>query len=410
MAVQELPEIQVNSKSPGNTPEVVAAVLNDLGYNVSASEVVSEQPTPEEEANAERIAAEAQAETERVESEKIEQAAEKERTTRAERRRLAKEADKKAIADATSRADGLERQVNEFRESQVRLQREIEDIRKNPPKAEVEPAPPAEPKRPTRAEFLTADDPEAAYEDALLEFGDLRREYKAQVAERAKPKPEVKKEDPPPAAAQPTYSDAELGQIDISKIPQPPLRRFMESVKTVTATHPGAYKAIVDNVPNVNDAIIQAGHTFDDPARIQLYLAKHPEESKRIKGLTDGNVQEDPRKLRIAQRELEKVEQMAAEEDAASAVPAIGSEIDDEQPPVDPETDASAARQTSQPQRPAAAAPRAAAPVPKKQMKHEPISPVGARGAQTEKRYEDMTQDEQRKLSPDEVRKLRGML
>ncbi len=406
---EDLPELVANSKSPGNTPEKVAEVLQSLGYNVTASAEVTAQPTPDEIAEAERVEQEAATATAAAEATETAEKEEKERTTRNERRRLAKEADKKAIADATSRAEAAERRANELAESQEQLKRDMEDMRKNPPKVAPGPAAPVEPKRPQRVDFVDKEDAEAAYEDALIEYSDARREYRTQLAEHNKPKTQPAKEEPKTAPAtqqQPTYSDDELKSIDVAKISQPPLKRFIESVNTVTAAHPGAYKAIVDNVPNVNDAIIQAGHTFDEPARIQLYLAKHPEDSKRIKALTDGNVQENPRLLRLAQKELEKIEQLAAEEDAAP--PAGGSETEDETPP-DPETDAAAARITTQPQRPAAAAPPAK-PAAKQQKKHEPISPVGAHGAQTETPYDKMSEEEQKKLSIDEVRRLRGML
>jgi hypothetical protein len=409
MPVAELPEIVVNSKSPGNTPEVVAGVMRDLGYNVGSVEVQEAQPTPEEEANAaateqaETEAAEAALETERVEKE------EKEKKSRNDRRREAKERDQQAIKDATERAERVEREFADFK---AKTTSEFEDLRKNPPKAEVAAPELVAPKRPTRAEFFEAADPEAAYEDALLDYGDARRTYQQKLEESKKPK--ASEPEKPAAAAKPDTQVATQSFDDVlATTKDPTLKRFLTNVKEVSGKHPDAAKAIEENLPNVNPAMISAIHQFDEPARIALYLAKHPDDSKRIKGLTDGNVAEDPRKIRNALTELAKIEQLAAEEDAASGA-ASGSEEDDEQQTTqpDPEVDAAAARISPQPQRPAAAQkpPVAQTPQPTGKKKATPIDPIGARGAQHEKRYEDMTPDEQRKLSPDEVRKMRGML
>ena len=418
MPVAELPEIVVSSRSPGNTPEKVNEVLRDLGYNVGEVEVQATQATPDEEAAAEAEAqaatqaAEVAAETERAEKE------EKERKTRNERRREAKERDQAAIREATERANRLQREVEELRTAQTKTATEIEDLRKNPPKA-APPEPVLEaPKRPTRADFFEAADPEAAYEDALLDYGDARREYQRKVEEAKKPKAEPERLAATAPIAQPARAAGPTLDEQIAAATEnPTLRRFLGNVKEVAAKFPDAPKAIEENLPNVNPAMISAIHQFDEPARIALYLAKHPEESKRIKGLTDGNVAEDPRKIRQAEKELAKIEQLAAEEDAASGA-GPGNETDDEQQPTetDPDVDASAARITSQPQRPASAARPAQPPAtpaqqpPAGKKKPTPVDPIGARGTQQAKRYEDMTEAEQRSLSVYEVRKLRGML
>lgn len=404
MAVQEIPEISVSSKT--QPPEVIAAVLAERGYAVDVVEQVQQQPTP-----AEVEAAEEAVETARVAKETTEEAArvaqeEKERKTRGEKRREARERDQAALREATEKSNRLEAQLSEFRESQSRMESQIEEMRRNPPKAEVEPPPPVAPARPSRADFMDADDPETAYEDALLEFGDKRREHVALLAERAKPKTAAlsAKKDGDPPAVDPALTET---------LKDPIARRFYDSIERVgkTKTDIDIGKVLNENLPNVNEAIVTAVHQCDEPARIALYLAQHPEESKRIKALTDGKLSEDPRKVRIAIRELEKIEQLVAEEDKTATEEPEGSAgapaADDE---LDPEVDASAARISPQPQRPAAPAASPAATPPKQPKKHTPIDPVGARGNQSAKRYEEMTPAEQKALSIDEVRKMRGLL
>lgn len=407
-AVQELPEIQVTSKT--QTPEKIAEVLQSVGYDVTMAEAPAVQATPDEVA-----AQEAAAETERLETERVAEEArieteEAEKKSRNQRRRDAAEKARTDLAAATDKANRLETELADLRQAQQKTNAQIEELRKNPPKAPVEEPLPEAPKRPARADFLDSEDPETAYEDALLEYGDARRDHAALIAERNKPKPVAEPEKvapvaaPAAAAAQPT-----LDQI-IEQEKNPVQKRFLQSVNEIVKTEPAALKLIGDNAGNFSAGMFSAIHVFDNPGRIALYLAKNPEEAKRIKTLTDGPIEENPARIRIATKELEKIEQLATEEDAAAATP-VGSG-DEATPAGDPnEEDLSAARISTQPQRPAAAAPPAKPAAPATPRKHTPVDPVGARGgAQSQKRYEDMTAAEQRALSIDEVRKARGML
>lgn len=438
MAQRELPEITTSSKTPGNTPEVVNAVLKDLGYDVTETEVIGQQATEEEDAAATEAAKkteeETAAEAERVETEAAEKEAEEQKSHNQKRRARQKAEREEALSRATAaeaKTKELEAQIEDLRKSTTKAVADVEEFRKNPPRA-AEPEPlPDPPKRPKKTDFFEADDPDEAYEDAMYKFRRAQDKHEALVEDRKKPKPApvvvetaapaAKKEEPAPAARSAVsedLSDAAANNLDPDKTEAPELKLFIKSVKSVTGGHPGAYKAIVENISRVNDAIIQAGYGFEEPARIALYLAKHPEESLRIKALTDGNVRENPKLIRLAIKELDKIEQLAAAEDAAVATKVVDDEDEEEDESTgDPETDASAARATKQPQRPAQSRPAEKAtevapkPAAKKQPeKHTPIDPVGARGTQTAKRYEDMTAAEQKALPIDKVRELRGML
>lgn len=408
----ELAEMTMSSKTPGNTPEVVAKVLTDLGYDVPVVETVTTQETPLEAAAATEAAETAATETAAAEEAAAAEVEETKRKSSNQRKREARERLQAEVTAANDKASRLEQEIAELRQSTTT---QIEQIRNAPPKVEE---PPLEaPTKPVRSDFVDADDPDDAYDDAKYKWRRDNEAYEQKLADKEK-----SKTDPPPAApaAQPvaaaSYSDEEVAKVDLKEIKDQTLRRFIENTQAVTQKHPGAYKAIADNVPNVNDAIIQAGHMFDEPARIALYLAKHPDESKRIKELTAGDVKANPKLLRIAQKELEKIELAAAEEDAAQAPPADGSldttETDDE---VDPDNDPAAATIARQPQRtevpPPAPPPPAAQAPPAQPKKHTPIEPVGARGAQSEKPYEQMTPAEQKELwnSPGGIEKIRKM-
>lgn len=421
----ELSDIQVSSKT--QSAEKIKEILEAGGYETT--EVKEEtvggegetEPTPEEtEAAAKDTAEKEKADKEAADAVKNE---EKEKTTRNERRRLARERDQASRDAAIERADKAERELAELRESQTKLAGDIEEFRKNPPKPIPDLVAPKRPKKPLEADYFEAANPaeafrEAAeaYDESFADYRDAKREHERAVAERAKPK-----ETPAPVKAAPAKEAPATEEFDLSKVTDPIMKRFYKSVETVQKTHTGASKLLSDNIVNLNEAMITAVHPFDEPARIALYLAEHPEESKRIKGLTEGKVTDDPRRVRIATRELEKIETLAAEEDAAAAKAADEDEGDDTGDESDPETDASVARKTPQPTRkpdpdPAkaaadkatAAAEAAKKPAPPK--KHTPITPVGARGTHSAKSYNEMTPDEQRALSVDEVRKLRGML
>lgn len=409
VAVEELSDLQVSSKT--QSPEKIAEVLKERGYDVAVVEQQAQQDTPEEieaAAEAQRVA-EAAEETRKTEEE--EERVKSEGAKRRERQRLAKEADRETIRVVTERAERAERTLAEVQQIQTRMQTEIEDIRKNPPKVEPEPE---APKKPTRAEFIESDDPEEAYLDARDDWRRKLDTHERLLEERKNPKPPeaavpAAAADPAPGA--PRLDDDFVKTLDLEKIPDPGLKDFYSSVRSVTEEHPGAFKKIIENIPNVNDAIMQAGHLFDEPARIALYLAEHPDEAKRIKALTDGDPKVNNKLLRDARKELQKIEELAAAEDAAEpeAVPPAAGGGGTQHG--DPETDLAAARHSPQPQQPAApaAAPPAAA-APPRQKKATPIEPVGARGAQTAKSYDQMTPDEQRALSVDEVRALRNML
>jgi hypothetical protein len=411
MAVaEELPELAVSSKT--QSAEKIAEVMSSLGYNVSSVEQEATQQTPEEIQEA--------AETARVEQETKDQQAredaanaeETERKSRNQRRKEARERDQEALRQATEANSQLKREVEELRKAQTSTTSQLEELRKNPPRAVVEPPLPEAPKRPTKAEFFESDDPDQAYEDALFDWRDKKVEHDKAVAERAKPKVVEEKAAPvvPAAAEPPKTADAAtklfLGSVEALE------KRLPDDKKS------GLRQKLAENLPNTTEPMRAMLLTMEDPARIAQYLAEHPEESKRIKGLTEGLISDNPKLVKIATRELDKIEQLAADEDTAAAGADPGSADDkaDEAEP-DPEVDASAARISSQPQRPAqqqrppaaaAAAPTTTQKPPTK--KATPIDPVGARGVESAKRYEDMTPAEQRALSVDDVRKMRGML
>ena len=384
-------------------------VIRDLGYNVTEVQEDTTQQTPDEAAAEAEAAQVAEQATKDAEAEEAAKAEETDRLSRNQRRKAARERDQQAIKDATERADKVQRDFDEFK---ARTTSEFEEIRKNPPRA-PEPEKPLEaPKRPTRAEFFeNTDDPETAYEDALRKYWKALDKYESDVEERSKPKPEPKAEpkaEPAPAqTGQPDVSDAAVKGVKLDDIKNPNLRDFYDSLKRVTDGHPGAFKSIHENNVNMSQVMFGAVNLFDEPARIALYLAQHPEESKRIKALTDGKPDENPRLARIAKKELDKIEQLAAAEDAARK--ATGS---DQIPPIEEDTEEVDAQPAAEPTAPpksvvkAAAAPAKAEP----KKKAQPIDPVGARGSQSQKRYEDMTADEMKKLDIDEVRRMTGRL
>lgn len=425
MAQRELPEITTSSKTPGNTPEVVNAVLKDLGYDVTETEVIGQQATEEEDAAATEAAKkteeETAAEAERVETEAAEKEAEEQKSHNQKRRARQKAEREEALSRATAaeaKTKELEAQIEDLRKSTTKAVADVEEFRKNPPRA-AEPEPlPDPPKRPKKTDFFEADDPEESYEDALFDYRIAKQKHEALVEERKKPKPApVVVETAAPAA--PKKESTSVTPLATEDIKDPVLKRFFTSIDTVSKGKTGVDvgKLLTDNLPNLSEATITAMHVYDEPARIALYLAQHPEESKRIKALTEGAVSEDPRKVRIAQKELDKIEQLAAEEDAAVATKVVDDADEEEDESTgDPETDASAARATKQPQRPAQSRPAEKAaepakpPAKKQPEKHTPIDPVGSRGVQTAKRYEDMTAAEMKALTIDQVREKRGML
>lgn len=424
MESRDAGDIVISSKT--QTQAQIDKVLKDSGYEVTEVVVDTQQKTPEEEAAETEAAAtaatEAQAETDRVAAEDAEKQAEEEKS-HSQRRRARKRAEfeetKNRAAAAEAKTRDLESQIEELRKSTTKASADVEEFRKNPPRAAEQEPLPDPPKRPKKTDFFEADDPDEAYEDAMYKFRRAQDKHEGLVEERKKPKavPAVV-ETPAPAAAPKKETPAAEAATATAEIKDPVLRRFMTSVEAVSKTVPDVGKLLQDNLPNLSEATITAMHVYDEPARIALYLAQHPEESKRIKALTEGAVSEDPRKVRIAQKELDKIEQLAAEEDAAAAKTADTDDEEEDESTGDPETDASAARVSKQPQsapaaRPApkAAPPAAGTPPAKPQpKKHDPIDPVGARGSQTAKSYDKMTAAEQKALSIDEVRKMRGML
>lgn len=426
MESRDAGDIVISSKT--QTQAQIDKVLKDSGYDVTEVVVDTQQKTPEEEAAETEAAAtaatEAQAETDRVAAEDAEKQ-EAERLSHNQKRRARQKAEfeetKNRAAAAEAKTLYLESQIEELRKSTTKASADVEDLRNNPPRA-AEPDPlPDPPKRPKKTDFFEADDPDEAYEDAMYKFRRAQDKHEGLVEERKKPKavPAVV-ETPAPAAAPKKETPAAEPATATAEIKDPVLRRFYTSIDAVSKEKAGidVGKILTDNLPNLSEATITAMHVYDEPARIALYLAQHPEESKRIKVLTEGAVSEDPRKVRIAQKELDKIEQLAAEEDAAAAKTADTDDEEEDESTGDPETDASAARVSKQPQsapaaRPApkAAPPAAGTPPAKPQpKKHDPIDPVGARGSQTAKSYDKMTAAEQKALSIDEVRKMRGML
>lgn len=408
----ELPELEIRSKSPNVTPEMIAEVFEANGFTPPSIEEITAQPTPDEIAAAEEATetAAAEAETARVAAE--EAAADTERKSRNQKRREAREKLETDLRTANERATKYEKDLEELRAANASTLAQVEDLRKNPPKAEPEPE---APKKPSRADFLDAEDPEEAFDDAKYEWRRKMETFEREKAERGKPKVDPQ----PVVAAQPetaSTTDDSLKAIKLEEVKDMSLRRFLKSAQTITDKHPGAYKALVDNIPNICPAMSVEINKFDEPARIALYLAQHPDESKRIKALTDGNIQEDPKKLRTAQKELEKIEQLAAEEDAAPAGKGGSGTEEPTEDEVDPDDD-SVATQATQPQtKPAAAAPQATPAQKPQQKKHTPIEPVGARGGNhAEKTYDEMSAVEQKALwnspgGPEKIRKMKNNL
>ena len=309
---------------------------------------------------------------------------------------------------------GFQRTIAKLREQNAALARRLAETSPlgataktepaKPAVAETKPAMAAETKPPAASEtkatpkpkwddFADADNQFEAYSDALSAWN--REQVKRELAEQA----EAEKRQQREASAQ-AAMDAERKAIEQRLNGMLSVARAKYSDFDQVLNTPGAM---------ASDAMKIAMHDSDSFGDIAYWLGKHPEESQRIAGLTDlkaGASEADKRKaLKLAYREIEKIEAQIAAEDGAADDNGDEGEAEEEQDVVATPVVSKSRPPQTPPPAPVAEKPKPQAATPK--PKPEPPKPVGARGGAVTKTLSQMTAEEKRRLTPDQYRAMR---
>jgi hypothetical protein len=393
----DLSDIVVSSKS--QTPEEMSKVLTEMGFEAVEVEVKNADPAPAEEKPTEEPAADPekvddQPAADPVESEASESddsADTEEETPSGDQppaeKKLSKNA--KRLKAARAREEAL-RAENEELKKKLATGTPATEVGKPASEAAAPATTPAEKedidtplKKPTRAEFFDAEDPDEAYLDALADYRDNEKTRKGKIEQRDR-------------QAEQTRSQQETVSREVQK--------EWEQQKTKARDRHEDFDQVFDDpTPLLSEAMNVALQSASDKAELAYWLGTHRDEAKRIMALTaiqPGESQSSvQKKLRAAYVEFDRIEKLITD----SGVSANDDNDDDDadervKPPVTPP----AALPKSQGQ-PAPAASAAAAP-PKK---HTPITPVGASRVNAKKDIAKMSAGEIKKLSADEYRKLR---
>ncbi len=375
------PQNEIEIESRTQSPETIAAILKDEGYDGVTVEVASDRPgetsssVPAPAAGGDEPAGgggEGETGEPGAESETAQQTQEQENrksgSARLKKRIHEKDAE---IGTLKSKVEELDRKLAEFTAGQP--------AETKPPATAEETARPAE----TQAE---TDDPEPLLEDfdahedyvkalAKWTYREQRREEKKreqETREREESDRKTKTESEARTAAEAEQKAAE--------------ERWNSQLEEARATHPDFDQVALSDTVIASPVMVATVRELDEGCELAYWLGKHPEESERIARLTElpeKYTRLDVNKaFRLVTREFDKIiEKLSSGESAATT----------------------ASREARGP----AATPAPTTLEPAATPKPTPLNPVGSRGANTRSLVE-ADPDAIRNASNDEWRKATG--
>lgn len=421
--------IEVYSRTPGNTAEVIEAALKERGYGEFESETYSTGPaTAVVDPPAEPVADPAKPPVDPAASTPIEPA-KPSKPGRAER--LAKKLAASNEVIEQLREDGRKRDL-EMAEFRGRLNGLGTPPAATPPAAiatptVAAPAPIEIPKfdkpRPKLDDFLEKDDPQTAYEDAVAEFVVDKRDFERTERQKAT---ERQQEQQREQDKQATLNSEWNTAVTAAK------SKHADFDAVMSKEHFDAEKKPLPIKSAAMDWVVKARETGPE---ILYWLGTHPKEANEMALKTLIKDPNDPREvekaMRVVRAEFDRIEQELST--AAPAEPVKPGEAppvetpdeddefeDDEERETDPNlpivaSDPASGRQVPQEPKPGAvdttppASQATAAPVVPVVPKSEPVSRVGSRASNTNRPLQALPKEAVKDLTPDEYRRRRAL-